>query len=85
MAVEGNTWRAPKGFFGPVVSAAVLLAAVGGCSRVPDATNRVEWYKHTMEYYAGEDTYRMRAVTHLDVDRAGVEEAAHTLEAVVSE
>ena len=32
-----------------------------------------------------EDTYRMRAVTHLDVDRAGVEEAAHTLEAVLSE
>ena len=28
---------------------------------------------------------KLRAVTHLDVDRAGVEEAAHTLEAVLSE
>ncbi len=55
MAVEGKRWRAPKGFFGPVVSAAVLLAAVGGCSRVPDAINPVEWYKNTTEFFAGED------------------------------
>ena len=55
MAVEGNTWRAAKGFLGPVVSAAVLLAAVGGCSRVPDAINPVEWYKNTTEIFAGED------------------------------
>ncbi len=32
-----------------------------------------------------EDTHRMRAVTHLDVDRAGVEEAAEVLCRVVSE
>ncbi len=55
MAVEGNKWRALKGFFGPVVSAAVLLAAVGGCSRVPDAINPVEWYKNTTEFFAGKD------------------------------
>ncbi len=42
MAVEGKRWRAPKGFFGPVVSAAVLLAAVGGCSWVPDTITRAE-------------------------------------------
>ncbi len=55
MAVEGNKWRAPKGFFGPVVSAAVLLAAVGGCSRIPDAINPAEWYKNTNEFFAGAD------------------------------
>ena len=55
MAVEGKRWRALKGFFGPVVSAAVLLAAVGGCSRVPDAINPVEWYKNTTEFFAGGD------------------------------
>ena len=55
MAVEGNKWRALKGFLGPAVSAAVLLAAVGGCSRVPDAINPVEWYKDTTEFFAGED------------------------------
>ncbi len=55
MAVEGKRWRALKGFFGPVVSTAVLLAAVGGCSRVPDAVNPVEWYKDTTEFFAGED------------------------------
>lgn len=55
MAVEGNKWRALKGFFGPAVSAAVLLAAVGGCSRVPDAINPVEWYKNTTEFFAGKD------------------------------
>ena len=32
-----------------------------------------------------EDTYRMRAVTHLDVDRSGVEEAAQALKAVLNE
>jgi threonine aldolase len=31
-----------------------------------------------------EDTYRMRAVTHLDVDRAGVEEAADAMRDAVS-
>ncbi len=55
MAVEGNKWRALKGFLGPAVSAAVLLAAVGGCSRVPDAVNPVEWYKNTTEFFAGGD------------------------------
>jgi outer membrane protein OmpA-like peptidoglycan-associated protein len=55
MAVEGNKWRTLKGFLGPAVSAAVLLAAVGGCSRVPDAINPVEWYKNTTEFFAGED------------------------------
>ncbi len=55
MAVEGKRWRALKGFFGPVVSAAVLLAAVGGCSRVPDVINPVEWYKNTTEFFAGGD------------------------------
>ncbi len=55
MAVEGNTWRALKGYLGPAVSAAVLLAAVGGCSRVPDAINPVEWYKNTTEFFAGGD------------------------------
>ncbi len=55
MAVEGNKWRALKGFLGPAVSAAVLLVAVGGCSRVPDAINPVEWYKNTTEFFAGED------------------------------
>ncbi len=55
MAVEGNKWRALKGFLGPAVSAAVLLAAVGGCSRVPEAINPVEWYKNTTEFFAGED------------------------------
>ena len=55
MAVEGNKWRALKRFFGPAVSAAILLAAVGGCSRVPDAINPVEWYKNTTEFFAGED------------------------------
>ena len=58
MAVEGKRWRAPKVFFGPVVSAAVLLAAVGGCSRVPDAINPVEWYKNTVDFFAGEDDKR---------------------------
>ncbi|MCZ6447051.1 MAG: OmpA family protein [Alphaproteobacteria bacterium] len=55
MAVEGNTWRAAKGLLGPVVSAAVLLAAVSGCSRVPDAINPVEWYKNTKDFFAGAD------------------------------
>ncbi|MCZ6467308.1 MAG: OmpA family protein [Alphaproteobacteria bacterium] len=55
MAVEGNTWRTLKGFLGPAVSGAVLLAAVGGCSRVPDALNPVEWYKNTTEFFAGKD------------------------------
>ncbi len=55
MAVEGKRWRAPKGFLGAVVSAAVLLAAVGGCSWVPDAINPVEWYKNTTEFFAGAD------------------------------
>ena len=55
MAVEGKRWRAPKRFFGPIVSAAVLLTAVGGCSRVPDAINPVEWYKNAKEFFAGED------------------------------
>jgi len=32
-----------------------------------------------------EDRYRMRAVTHLDVDRAGVEEAAETLRLVLAD
>ncbi len=55
MAVEGKRWWALKGFFGPVVSAAVLFAAVGGCSRVPDAINPVEWYKNTTEFFTGGD------------------------------
>ncbi len=55
MAVEGNTWRAAKGLLGPVVSAAVLLAAVGGCSWVPDAINPVEWYKNTKDFFAEAD------------------------------
>ena len=65
MAVEGNNRRALKGFFGPVVSAAVLLAAVGGCSQVPDAVNPVEWYKNTTEFFAGEDD-KKPAVTESD-------------------
>jgi threonine aldolase len=32
-----------------------------------------------------EDTYRMRAVTHLDVDRSGVEETAQALHGVLNE
>ena len=32
-----------------------------------------------------EDTYRMRAVTHLDVDRSDVEEVAQTLQAILNE
>ena len=65
MAVEGNNRRELKGCFGPVVSAAVLLAAVGGCSRVPDAINPVEWYKNTTEFFAGEDD-KKPAATDLD-------------------
>ncbi len=69
MAVEGKWWRALTGFFGPVVSAAVLLAAVGGCSRVPDAVNPVEWYKNSKELFAGEDD-KKPAATESDKEQS---------------
>ena len=55
MTVEGKRWWARKGFFTSVVSAAVLFAAVGGCSRAPDAVNPVQWYKNTTKFFAGGD------------------------------
>ncbi len=61
MSVDGRGRCARKWFFAPVVSAAVLFAAVGGCSRVPDAINPVQWYKNTAEFFAGEDDQKPAA------------------------
>ncbi len=61
MSVDGRGRCARKWFFAPVVSAAVLFAAVGGCSRVPDAVNPVQWYKNTTEFFAGEDDQKPAA------------------------
>ncbi len=61
MSVDGRGRCARKWFFAPVVSAAVLFAAVGGCSRVPDAINPVQWYKNTTEFFAGEDDQKPAA------------------------
>ncbi len=33
----------------------VSLTVLNGCSSVPDAANPVEWYRSTMDFFAGED------------------------------
>jgi len=37
----------------PLVGAAALVLALGGCSSVPDAVNPVKWYENTVDYFSG--------------------------------
>jgi len=46
-----------KAFRRPLVAGALFLGLTGlaGCSSVPDAVNPAEWYKSTVDFFAGED------------------------------
>jgi len=45
------------GYSRPLVAAALIsiLGGLSGCSSVPDAVNPAEWYKSTVDFFAGED------------------------------
>ncbi|MBT3908895.1 MAG: hypothetical protein HOF27_04380, partial [Rhodospirillaceae bacterium] len=43
--------RRATGWGGVLIAGALL----SGCSQVPDAVNPAEWYKSTVDFFAGED------------------------------
>jgi len=45
------------GYSRPLVAGALVtvLSGLAGCSSVPDAVNPAEWYKSTVDFFAGED------------------------------
>ncbi|NQU55845.1 MAG: OmpA family protein [Rhodospirillales bacterium] len=45
------------GYRRPLIAGALvtILSGVAGCSSVPDAVNPAEWYKSTVDFFAGED------------------------------
>lgn len=49
--------KVKAGYRRPLVAGAmiVMLGGLAGCSSVPDAVNPAEWYKSTVDFFAGED------------------------------
>ena len=49
---QPRTRRGPRAFLGLAI---LGLAALGGCSGIPDALNPAEWYKDTVEYLSEDE------------------------------
>lgn len=57
MSDDGTTaFLQKRNYFGAVFAASFASLVLSGCSSVPDAVNPVEWYKGTVDFFAGEET-----------------------------
>ena len=52
MATEEHKLKAGRRLGAPLGIAILGLAALGGCSEIPDALNPAEWYKDTVDYFS---------------------------------
>ncbi len=55
MATEDHKHKAGRGLGAPLGLAILGLAALGGCSEIPDALNPAEWYKDTVDYFSEDE------------------------------